>query len=379
MRMKKKTKKTLLLVAVLAAGLTIKIYTATAAEQCRMQQQDQFAGERWDENAVQLSSFFPEEAALSAEDIAEIREQLNFSIADGTETAGWYDAYSCEGKTIQVLGTKRVAKRAELILVSEHYFRIHRPSLLCGNYLTDADISSRRVVLDENAAWNLFGSSDIAGMEITLDSRIYEVAGVVADVRRTEDDAYPRIYMLYSDYTTAAEENPSITCYEAVLPEPVEGYGLTCFEEAVSSAVNSSASGSSTEQQYHIVQNTGRFSSSAVLDYLQNITDYTTHTKPIAYPDHENAALIALHRIAGLTLLGISGLILIGTALTGACILYCYEIKRCILHLMKYIKRLFHKNHKQEVSCNESTQNNNIHPDCSCNAHDDALRMHAGK
>lgn len=377
--MKKKTKKALLLAAVLAAGLTMKIYTAAAAEQCRIQQQDQFAGERWDENAVQLSSFFPKETALSAEEIAEIRKQLNFSIADDTETASWYDAYSCEGKTVQVLGAKRVSKSTELMLVSEHYFRIHRFSLLCGNYLTAADASSRRVVLDENAAWILFGSSDIAGMEVTIDSCIYEVAGVVADVRRAEDDAYPRIYMLYSDYTAAEEENPPITCYEAVLHEPVEGYGLTCFEEAVQGAVNMPVSGISTEHLYHIVQNTGRFSSSAVRDYLKSITDYTTRTKAIAYPDHENAALIALHRIAGLTLLGISGLILTGAALAGVCILYRYEIKRCILHLMKYIKKLFHKNQTQEVSHNESTQKNNIHPDSICNAHDDALRMHAGK
>ncbi|MGN0631147.1 MAG: ABC transporter permease [Ruminococcus sp.] len=377
--MKKKTKKAVLLAVLLAAGITVKIFSYGAAEKCRHKQNDQFAAERWDKSAVQLSSFFTEETALSPEDIAGIREQLSFSISGGTEAGSWYDAYSCSGMIIQASGTKRVSVKAELILVSEHYFRIHLPTLLHGNYLTDADISSQRVVLDKDAAWSLFGSSDIAGMEITIGSNIYEATGVVSDENKRDPDEYPKIYMLYSDYPTEAEENIPITCYEAVLTESVEGYCLTCFKDAIENAVNLSSDSKSTKQQYHIVQNTGRFSAAAVWDYLHNITDCTTHTKPIAYPDHENAALIALHRIAEFTLIGISGLILSGAAFAGVCILYFHEIIRCVMRLMKYLRSCFHKNHKQEVSCNESTQKTNTHSDSVSNAYDNILRLFKGK
>lgn len=373
--MTKKTKKAVFLAALFTAGIAINIFACWSAEKCRKNQIDQFAAERWDENAVQLSSFFAEETALSTQDIADIRENISGS----TDTENWYDAYSCNEKLIQTSGTKRVSVKAELILVSEHYFRIHRPALIWGNYLTDADISSRRVVLDKKAAWSLFGSSDIAGMEITLDGSIYEAAGVVSDENGTESDEYPHIYMLYSDYQSAADENIPITCYEAILTESVEGYCLTCFKDAIENTADLSPDSQGTGRQYHIVQNTGRFSPSAAWDYLNNITDYTTHTKPIAYPDHENAALIALHRIAEFTLFGIFGLILSVAAFAGICILYFHGIIRCVMHFIKYIKKFFHKNHKQEVSCNENKQKNNTHTDSVSNAHDIIFRLFKGK
>lgn len=351
--MTKKTKKAVIHAVLLAAGIAVNIFALSSAEKCRRSQIDQYAAERWDKNAIQLSSFFAEETALSTQDIADIRENISSRIS-GTDSENWYDAYSCSERLTQIRGTKAVSVKAELILVSEHYFRIHRPYLLWGNYLTDADISSRRVILDKKAAWSLFGSYDIAGMEITLEGSVYEAAGVVSDENKTDPDEYPRIYMLYSDYPAEAEENIPITCYEAVMTESAEGYCLTCFKDAIENTADLSPDSQSNGRQYHIVQNTGRFSPSAIWHYLNNITDYTAHSKPIAYPCHENAALYALHRIAEFTIMGVSGLILSGAAFAGLCILYFHEIVRCVMHFIKYIKNIFHKNHKQEVSYNEN-------------------------
>ncbi|MBQ8687201.1 MAG: ABC transporter permease [Ruminococcus sp.] len=378
--MKQNVKKALIPVFFLTGGLALGIYSTAAANICISKQQQQLAGERWGENTVQLSCFLSETDGLTPQEITSLRETLDAGTAQSTGITAWYDAYSCTGKEVQAYGTKRTAKNAELILVSEHYFRIHTGTLLSGNYLTDAGISAQLVFLEEEAAWNLFGSCDVAGMEIILENRICQVAGV-AEFPGGEEDDLPGIYMLYSDYIAGAEAAPSVTCYEAVLPDPVEGYGRGVFTDAMEGLLSPTRfpEDEKTTRQYHIVQNTGRFSASGLWDYLRHITDYTVHTKAIAYPDFENAALRTLHHAAMLLLLKAAGFVMAGMALIGGCMLFRREIKREILRLMKYQKQLFHKKHIQEVIQNEKDTKNSIHPDSVRHAHDDALRMHAGK
>lgn len=60
-----------------------------------------------------------------------------------------------------------------------NYFLFHPLTLLSGGYISDEDYMADRVVLDAQTAFNLFGSSDVAGMEVTINGRTFPIAGVV--------------------------------------------------------------------------------------------------------------------------------------------------------------------------------------------------------
>lgn len=306
-------KKVFLPAALWVAGMLLGLLGLYRTEALRNTLPEQFAAERWDENAVQISCFLSEKAGLNPDKITSVREALASQLSQDMENVSWYDVYSCEMGQIQAFGSKRTTKPAELILISECYFRIHNDTLLTGSYLTEAGASSMGVVLEKQAAWDLFGSVDIIGMQVVFENRICEVMGVIES-----REPYPRIYMLYNDYMSNEAASVPVTSYEAVLPEPVEGYGMSLFQETLEGILQPPAletENSTIAEQYHIVQNTGRLSATGAMEYLRSLPDYVIHTKPIVYPDYENDALRQLHQITVMTLLSGAGFILAGVSI----------------------------------------------------------------
>ena len=348
-----------IIIGVLAlVGLALLLLFGGIVRRLQTLQSDQLAAARWGDDAVQISCYVSSYAGLYADGIVSLEEaisnslQNDFSAAETDST--WYDAYSCDGGNVSALGAKTGKKTLQMTLVSETYFQMHPYTLLSGNRLSEADTSTNRVVLDEAAAWNLFGGIDVAGMTVTFENRICEVAGVIrlpddfASAQATENDL-PGIYMLYSDYLAGlnadgGEQEPAITCYEVVLPELVENYGYSLMEEIFESVSaswngeegitdNSDSTQTTVRSDYRLVQNTDRFSLVQVWDYLFHHTDYITRTEAIAYPASENAALILLHRIAMLTIGAFLGLVLLLAAVTAAIVTDRKTIAAKFLHL----------------------------------------------
>lgn len=93
------------------------------------------------------------------------------------------DAYS--GSTqLSVSGKSPGSVTVTAIGVGGDYFLFHPLQLLSGGYVSDEDYMADRVVLDAQTAFNLFGSSDVAGMEVTINGKTFPIAGVV----KSEDD-----------------------------------------------------------------------------------------------------------------------------------------------------------------------------------------------
>ena len=145
-----------------------------------------------------------------------------------------------------------------------------------------------RLVLDETLAWQLFGSSDVAGMEVQIGSRMYPVAGVVAqETDYASEKAYgeiPRMYIsfdLYEDWMAERGGTTSITCYEMVLPDPVRNFARNTFEQSVGMGGN-----------MKILQNTDRFSIANRWKNLCSLHDMMVISDSLAYPFWENAVRI---------------------------------------------------------------------------------------
>ena len=167
-----------------------------------------------------------------------------------------------------------------------------------------------RVVLDAQTAFNLFGSSDVAGMEVTINGRNFPIAGVVqseadfatnaalaagnessGDTGGTSTSTNTAmIYMSYSALNAMAEL--PIDCYEIVLPDPVSGFAKKLMTEKF--PIGGGA----------IVQNTGRFSVSRLISVMGAFGKRAMTTNGVIYPYWENAARMAESYAALYLLLG---------------------------------------------------------------------------
>ena len=115
------------------------------------------------------------------------------------------------------------------------FFLFHPLTLRSGSYLTANDYMNDRVLLDEELAWALFGSYDVAGMSIQIGERTYPVAGVV----HREDDfaskkAYqdgPGMFMSYDALNAISETK--LSAYELVMPDMISGFAESIVKAAV--------------------------------------------------------------------------------------------------------------------------------------------------
>lgn len=253
--------------------------------------QSQLAARRWETeesvSSTQMSAFLTADFSVSqAETVRDaVDEALKAASLVTPENARlWYDAYSMEGEYLSVKGTRTSSCRTRTMAVGGDFFLLHPMQLLSGSAITENDLMQDRVVLDETLAWQLFGSADVTGMTVTIGSLPYTVAGVVENPRNyAERAAYgeePMMYVSFSLYETLTGEEPGISCYEAVLPNSVRGFGEKVFTESLGMTEN-----------VEILQNTGRYS------ILQNFHTLThLHTLVIQskadYPYWENAARV---------------------------------------------------------------------------------------
>ncbi len=258
----------------------------------------QYAAKRWqgdsDLRYTQMSAFYPADAGVTEDSLQYIRESVDAAVRSASLTAPnanarvWCDAYSAPAGSVQAAGTKRYPVQAEVTAVGGDFFALHAPVLRSGCFLQENDLMQDRLVLDETLAWQLFGSSDVAGMEVQIGSRMYPVAGVVAqETDYASEKAYGeflRMYIsfdLYEEWTAERGGMANITCYEMVLPDPVRNFARNTFEQSVGMGGN-----------MKIMQNTDRFSISNRWKQLRSLHDMMVVSDSLAYPFWENAARI---------------------------------------------------------------------------------------
>lgn len=275
---------------------------------------DQLAARRWDgTGSSQISAFFAEGSGDIPGRIYSLTAAVDRAMQDASLTAPeggrlWYCAYSTErdmyGRTERDSATLRVS------VIGGEYFMIHQLDLLCGSYLQPGGENAGYVFLDERAAWKLFGAINVVGMPLTLGDGEYIVCGVGAVPEGTVyDEAYgekPRAYILFDSPSAASVRE--ITVYEAVLPNPVDGFALDVFE------TNFTAGG-----EYTVVENSRRFTLSALWEYVTHMDTLGVRTSSVTYPWWENVAQVARYRCASLM---IAEIVLYTLALL-LCLIWC--------------------------------------------------------
>lgn len=250
---------------------------------------DQKAAERWssENDSAQLSCFFTVDQKIDESRIKEFQYHLDTILKEASLTAEnelarpWLDAYSAQGSVL--LEGARQSLEAQAIGIGGDFFFFHPLQLLTGSYFSGSDLMQDKILLDEDAAWQLFGSNDIAGMQVMISGIPHYVAGVI----RREDsyfhkEAGLRETTVYVSYDTLSKlgTTQGINTYEIIMPNPVRDFAAGKVREKFGI----------DEKQMQVVENSDRYSLESLLTVLADFGIRSMNFYGILYPYWENVA-----------------------------------------------------------------------------------------
>lgn len=247
--------------------------------------------ERWSENGnvSQISCFFSREAGITENNLITFEHALDTaleeaSIVNDSANPGarlWADAYSANGRV--TLTSQRATVEVSAVGVGGDFFLFHPLNLLAGSYFSGSDLMQDHIVIDEDAAWQLFGSNDVAGQMVTIGGVPHMIAGVIRrEGGRMADAAGLSGSVAYVSYSTLQQYgiNYGINTYELVMPNPVTGYAKNYVTENIGV----------TENEVEIVENTTRYDLLSRFKLLAQFPTRSMSSKAIIYPYWENVA-----------------------------------------------------------------------------------------
>jgi hypothetical protein len=222
--------------------------------------------------------------------------------------------------------------------VGGNFFLFHPYELISGVYFSPDSVTTDAAVIDENAAWTLFGSSDVAGQLITISGKDYIISGVV----RMPDNAFYKASkkaeaIAFVQFQNYANEG-GFTSFEVMLPNPVTGSAL----EMVNTAIGNDPA-SNSPKGIIVNENSSRYKFLTRLKSIPELTKTQIRTTDVVFPFYENAALVS-DMTATFVLIGIFAVLLIPicTVLYLLNKLYKNRVK-LFKDLIKQIKKLWGK------------------------------------
>lgn len=253
--------------------------------------QEQQMADRWSKSGgvAQVSSFFAADAGVTEESIRMFEHSLEAvlqeaSISQSSENPTarlWADAYSASGKI--TVSNNKASIQADAIGIGGDFFLFHPLRLLSGSYFSGNDLMQDYCVIDQDAAWQLFGSNDVAGMTVYIGSVPHIITGVVErPAGKMDKKAGLDSTVVYVSYQTLENLGTSygINHYEIVMPNPISGFAYDHVQKNIGDE----------ETKIEVVENTSRFSWVSNLQTIGEFGSRSMNGKAIIYPYWENLA-----------------------------------------------------------------------------------------
>ncbi len=252
---------------------------------------DQQAAARWDEegNCAQVSCFFEESVEIDEFMLMSFERQLEQSLLevlpaeDVSDESGkrlFIDAYSSLG-SITVTSEKGKLEAASAVGIGGDFFLFHPLQLVSGGYFSGNDLMKDSVILDEDAAWQLFGSNDIAGKSVMIGNVPHYVAGVVKrqEGRFAEGAGLDKTVVYVSNETLAAYgTSDGISNYEVAAPDPVKRFVYNCVKEKLGVE----------EDKMIVVENSSRYSLESLVPVILDFGTRSMQNAAVKFPYWEN-------------------------------------------------------------------------------------------
>ena len=335
-----KKKLTIAAAAVNAAAIIGAVVLTALGSSAAKAQSYNYAADRWSSSEKseysQISCFFSPDAGFSTNSAGGVKNTLLSALktvsvepVEGVDLVP--DAYSAVAGTATVSGDASGRSEAELTAVGGDYFCMFRDfRLLSGSFFGEKDLMQTGAVIDRQLAWNLYGSDEVAGMNIYINNVKLFISGVVdtpsTKPEKQSADKTPKAYISYyaaglifgsaseqggvSDTDTAVPEFRKVTCYECVVPEPVENFGYSTVKEHLATEYKGKIS---------IVNNTERFTPKKRVKALKKLGDSVVAKDGIVYPFWENASRMVEVKLS--LIYGARRLLLIIPLITALCLI----------------------------------------------------------
>ena len=309
-----------------AALIAAAVMTAAGSSMAKSQEYNHAASEWGGEkgSCSQISCFFAESSGFSTDSLNSVRSMMlselqTVSVAPEEGKTLVPDAYSAPLGNCQISSDINRNTSAEITAVGGDFFLFRDFRLINGVYFTKEDLMQDGAVIDRELAWMLYGSENIAGMDMYINGVKFYIAGVI-DVPDTEPEKQcagksMRAYISYdmadevsrgaSDTGAlpfmgggiSPEENTQpvsfteITCYECIIPDPVDSFAKNTMNKIFS-------------QQYSgkvdIVSNSDRFDSKRLAKNYKKLSRSVVQDSGIVYPYWENASRIVEYKLTRL-------------------------------------------------------------------------------
>ena len=248
----------------------------------------QQAAQRWqgdsDMEFSQITCFLPADQMIGLKEVSTFRNEVMKKLKDASlnidgDVNYVLDAWSASGK-VYTDGTHGRGE-ASVIAVGGDYFDFHPLRLLSGDYIRQSDLMKDRIILSEDVAWMLFGGTDLAGMTMKLNGIPFMIAGVVEQEqdfasKKANSDTLD-LYMSY-DMLLSMDENTKISCYEVILPNPVNNFAMNAVRDKFPIG------------RGEILCNSTRYSYGNMLSLIGRFGSRGAQTSGAVFPYWENAA-----------------------------------------------------------------------------------------
>lgn len=227
--------------------------------------------------------------------------------------------------------------------VGKDFFIFHRLKLLSGQYFDPTDpIYTSQCVIDNNLAWQLFGSPDVVGREIEINGEKFNISGVCEvdpDYKQFYGES-GRLYLTYSTLkrvTVGENGELPITCFEICMPDPVTDFAKKALEKAV--PVDKS--------EYELIENSARFTDRGLLANLKTSNERSVREKLVAYPYWENTATILADKAASLYVFKFAPIVVLALLVVIEIVILYINRKKLIAKLVETVKKAW-KNYRYE-------------------------------
>lgn len=280
-----------------------------------------YSAQRWapDGGFTQISCFFTEDSGFTPEETLGVKSMLINRLRDAGVTPDENitfipDAYSTDAGQMTFRCDSAGRSEATVTAVGGDFFQFRDFYLLDGAYFSESDIMQDGAVIDRRLAWALYGSVNVAGMNIYINGTKFYISGVIEDPQtKTEKKTageIPRAYISYDGAKLLNEGQQAdgfgndgfggstgntglnkVSCYECIVPDPVENYAYNAVKEYFEGSYNNTSV---------TVNNTQRFKPSALAKKHKKLSDYAISDKAIIYPYWENASRITEFKLSGI-------------------------------------------------------------------------------
>lgn len=253
---------------------------------------DQQAAARWDEEggSAQVSCFLSEGVEMDELKIIGFEKELEKSLlevlpADAQSSENgkrlFIDAYSSMGKI--TVASEKGKLEANAVGIGGDFFLFHPLQLVSGGYFSGNDLMKDSIILDEDAAWQLFGSNDIAGQSVMIGGVPHYVSGVIKRPtgKFAESAGLKETVIFVSNETlTAHGQSSGISIYEVVAPNPVKNFVYKCVKEKLGVK----------EDDMVVVENSARYSLESLIPVILEFGNRSMQNYAVKLPYWENIA-----------------------------------------------------------------------------------------